>query len=498
MLRPVRPSLNFWYYLGQLVLPVCLTSFMQMDFVQKISGLVVVLLLLTTVISISMSFFALTMLYIRLLRNPETESFFYGYERAGKTTGYVLVFFGNVGLYYYSEKSVACMLTFLFLAVYCLSTLFCIQPYTDFGVLEFLLSASMNQALSLFGIRSYWSWIVIIECIGIGGMRYCLEPMHPRGEGTGDQLPPEPVHPRGEGIADQLLIPLEPVHPYGEGTGDQLPLEPVHPRGEGTGDQLPPEPVHPRGEGIADQLLIPLEPVHPCGEGTGDQLPLEPVHPRNEGTGDQLLIPLEPVHPRGEGTGDQLLIPLEPMHPRGEGTGDQLPLEPVHPRGGGTGDQLPLEPVHPRGEGTGDQLPTSVQPPASNFVLSKLYFWLRSFFHGYERAGKTTGYVLVFFGNIGLGYYSEKSVSCITTSLFLVVYCLSTLFCIQPYKDFGVLSLWCLLAVKELGMKSDADVEVMIGARVGTRRGSERGRVMRLWCGSDGAEESPEMMSEMT
>ncbi|KAF7152462.1 hypothetical protein RHSIM_Rhsim01G0213600 [Rhododendron simsii] len=188
MLRPVRPSLNFWYYLGIISSPAWVFSFLAMDFVKKRTSLVAVLLILTIVISGIMSNFVLSKLYFWLRRNPENERFFYGYERAGKTTGYVLVFFGNIGLFCYSEKSVACMLTSLFLAVYCLSTLLCIQPYTDFGVLEFLLSSSMNQALSLLGICSYWSWLVIIACIGIGAMRYCLEPVHPRGEGTRDEV----------------------------------------------------------------------------------------------------------------------------------------------------------------------------------------------------------------------------------------------------------------------------------------------------------------------
>ncbi|KAG5566677.1 hypothetical protein RHGRI_002285 [Rhododendron griersonianum] len=208
MLRPVRPSLNFWYYLGIISSPSWVFSFLAMDFVKKSTGLVAVLLIFTLVISGLISNFALSKHYFGLRRNPETGRFFYGYERAGKTTGYVPVFFGNIGLYYYSEKSVACMLTFLFLAVYCLSTLFCIQPYTDFGVLEFLLSASMNQALSLLGIRSYWSWLVIIACIGIGGMRYCLEPVHPRGEGTRVgvvQLPTSVQPPATYGTVDPSL-----------------------------------------------------------------------------------------------------------------------------------------------------------------------------------------------------------------------------------------------------------------------------------------------------
>ncbi|KAE9444754.1 hypothetical protein C3L33_23348, partial [Rhododendron williamsianum] len=229
MLRPVRPSLNFWYYLGIISSPLWVFSFLAMDFVKKSTGLVAVLLIFTLVISGFISNFALSKHYFGLRRNPETGRFFYGYERAGKSTGCVLVFFGNVGLYYYSEKSVACMLTFLFLGFYCLSTILCIQPYTDFGVLEFLLSASMNQALSLFGIRSYLSWLIIIACIGIDGMRYCLEPVHPRSEGTRDEV--------------QLPTSVQPPATYGrvenrwEAYEDPSLEVRVHPRGEGTRDE---------------------------------------------------------------------------------------------------------------------------------------------------------------------------------------------------------------------------------------------------------------------
>ncbi|KAG5540399.1 hypothetical protein RHGRI_020577 [Rhododendron griersonianum] len=98
------------------------------------------------------------------------------------------MYFGNVGLYYLSEKSVASILTFLFLAFYCICTLFCIQPYTDFGTIEFLLSASLNQTLSLLGLRSSYSWLVIIACIVIAGIRYHLEPVYPPGlEATSDE-----------------------------------------------------------------------------------------------------------------------------------------------------------------------------------------------------------------------------------------------------------------------------------------------------------------------
>ncbi|KAF7152226.1 hypothetical protein RHSIM_Rhsim01G0214000 [Rhododendron simsii] len=218
MLQPVRPSLNFWYYLGIISSPAWVFSFLAMDFVKKRTGLVAVLLIFTLVITGFISNFALSKHYFGLRKFRRNACFFCGYERAGKTTGYVLVFFGNIGLYYYSEKSVACILTFLFLALYCFSTLLCIQPYTDFGVLEFLLSASMNQALSLLGIRSYWSWLVIIGCIGIGGMRYCLEPVHPPGEGTRDQLPTFVQPPA---TYETVVLAFTPFFP-GEGSRDEV------------------------------------------------------------------------------------------------------------------------------------------------------------------------------------------------------------------------------------------------------------------------------------
>lgn len=132
----------------------------------------------------------LSKLYFSLRGNPETDRFFRGYESAGKTIGYAVLIFGNVGLYYFSEKAVACLLTFLSFALYCLCTLFCIQPYTDFGALEFLLGASLNQTLSFFGLRSSYTWLVIIVCIVIAGIRYRLEPVHSPGEATSheDQL----------------------------------------------------------------------------------------------------------------------------------------------------------------------------------------------------------------------------------------------------------------------------------------------------------------------
>lgn len=58
------------------------------------------------------------------------------------------------------------------------------QPYTDFGALDFLLSATLNQTLSVFKLRSLYTWLVIIVCIVIAGIRYRLEPVHSPGEAT--------------------------------------------------------------------------------------------------------------------------------------------------------------------------------------------------------------------------------------------------------------------------------------------------------------------------
>ncbi|KAG5566622.1 hypothetical protein RHGRI_002248 [Rhododendron griersonianum] len=177
-------SHKFWYIFGMISSPSWFFSLLAMDFFKKTSGFVFTFLILALVLLWSAGNFVVSMLYFSLRRNPNTDRFFRDYQRAGKTFGYALLYFGNVGLYYFSEKSVASILTFLFLALYCLCTLFCLQPYTDFGTIEFLLSASLNQTLSHFGLRSSYSWLVIIACIVIAGIRYHLEPAHPPGSGA--------------------------------------------------------------------------------------------------------------------------------------------------------------------------------------------------------------------------------------------------------------------------------------------------------------------------
>ncbi|KAH7850662.1 hypothetical protein Vadar_001141 [Vaccinium darrowii] len=188
MLLHVWPGLNFWFCLAIIWSPSWVVSFLAMKFIKKTTGLVTISLISMLAFSWSASIVVLWKFYFLLRRNRDTNRFFSGYESAGKTIGFALLFFGNVGLYYFSEKSVACMLTFLFLAFYCLCFLLCIQPYTDFGALEFFLSGSLNQTLHVFGLRSPYSWLVIIACIVIAGIRYRLEPAHPPGQATCDEV----------------------------------------------------------------------------------------------------------------------------------------------------------------------------------------------------------------------------------------------------------------------------------------------------------------------
>ncbi|KAF7152682.1 hypothetical protein RHSIM_Rhsim01G0209800 [Rhododendron simsii] len=142
MLLRVWPGLNFWYILGVISSPSWFFSLLAMDFFKKTSGFVFTFLISALVLLWSAGNFVVSKLYFSLRRNPKTVRFFRDYQRAGKIFGYALLYFGNVGLYYFSEKSVASILTFLFLALYCLCTLFCIQPHTDFGTIEFLLIAT--------------------------------------------------------------------------------------------------------------------------------------------------------------------------------------------------------------------------------------------------------------------------------------------------------------------------------------------------------------------
>ncbi|GFY80310.1 hypothetical protein Acr_01g0001190 [Actinidia rufa] len=169
MLHPVWPSVYFWYFLGLCSSLLWLFPSMEMEFIKKSTPRVGIV-----VISWFVGNTVLSIIFLSLIKNPRTDHFFCGYECVGRTVGYALVLFGNIGLYYYSEKSIACMLTFLFLGFYCLCTLFYIQPFTDFGVLDFFLSASLTQALSLFGVHFY-SWLVFIAVIVIAGLRYKLE-----------------------------------------------------------------------------------------------------------------------------------------------------------------------------------------------------------------------------------------------------------------------------------------------------------------------------------
>ncbi|PSS36534.1 Splicing factor, arginine/serine-rich 7 [Actinidia chinensis var. chinensis] len=175
MLHPVWPSVYFWYFLGLCSSLLWLFPSMEMEFIKKSTPLVGGVVYLIILISWFGGNLVLSIIFVSLIKNPRTDNFFRGYECVGKTGGRVLVLLGNIGLYYYSEKSIACMLTFLFLGFYCLCTFFYIQPYTDFGVLDFFLTASLTQALRLFGLHIY-SWLVFIAVMVLAGLRYYLEP----------------------------------------------------------------------------------------------------------------------------------------------------------------------------------------------------------------------------------------------------------------------------------------------------------------------------------
>ncbi|KAI8547076.1 hypothetical protein RHMOL_Rhmol07G0166900 [Rhododendron molle] len=260
MLIPVWPGLNFWYILGIISSPSWFFSLLAMDFFKKTSGFVFIFLILTLVLLWFAGNFVLLMLYFSLRRNPNTDSLFLGYQRAGKTFGYALLYFGNVGLYYLSEKSVASILTFLFLAFYSVCTLFCIQPCTDFGTIEFLLSASLNQTLSLFGLRSSYSWFVIIACIVIAGIRYHLEPVHPPGprleattdEGQLDSRELLPITSKKEDppLPRILLLPDGPDSPEAEVLLSDSPDSPEF------AFWLPDGPDSEEGPGIEDFQII--------------------------------------------------------------------------------------------------------------------------------------------------------------------------------------------------------------------------------------------------
>ncbi|KAG5566609.1 hypothetical protein RHGRI_002239 [Rhododendron griersonianum] len=213
MLIPVWPGLNFWYILGVISSPSWFFSLLSMDFFKKTNGFVFTFLILTLVLLWSAGNFVVSKLYFSLRRNPNTGRFFRGYQRAGKTFGYALLYFGNLGLYYFSEKSVASILTFLFLALYCLCTFFCIQPYTDFGTIEFLLSA--RQLLPITSKKE--------ELVMRSEELLHLGPVHPLGsEATSheDQLDSGqllPITSKKEELvmrSEELLHP-GPVHPLG-------------------------------------------------------------------------------------------------------------------------------------------------------------------------------------------------------------------------------------------------------------------------------------------
>lgn len=223
---PVKPGLGFWFYLGIISSLASVTSFLKTDFIEKTTGLFSFFPILIVLIICFTSNLKLSQFYWSSPRNQETIRFFRGYERAGKTIGFTILLFGNVGLFYFSEKSVAFMLTCLFLSFYCLCILFCIQPYTDFGALDFFVSASLNQTLSLFKLRSSYFWLGISAFIVIEGIRFFLEPKHFPEEATSNQTPLQ------TGLLHSMTDPPPPGaqsdnHPSSSGSSHQMSANPL-------------------------------------------------------------------------------------------------------------------------------------------------------------------------------------------------------------------------------------------------------------------------------
>lgn len=181
MLRPVWPSLFFWWILGFIFSYLSVWQLYSMEiFKKRHDFLVTVGWNLTIFFSWYIETIVLSLLWASQLNPNSVHLLLQGRERLEKTVGATLLLCGNILVYYYSQKSVAGILVFLFLACHCLCTLCYLQPYTDFGVLDFLLSASLNQSLTLFGLRRINTWLVLVACVAVAGLRYWLEPLEPK------------------------------------------------------------------------------------------------------------------------------------------------------------------------------------------------------------------------------------------------------------------------------------------------------------------------------
>ncbi|KAL7202117.1 hypothetical protein ACSBR1_033734 [Camellia fascicularis] len=173
MRRPVWPSTLFWLFIGFCASYLWGITAYQMDIFKKGYFLVDVVFNLFLVFSLCAS--NVIVLFVAFAEDIPTN-LFPGYERLGKIVGGAVMLFGNILVHYVTENSVACMLFFLFLAFHWHCVLCIIQPYTDFGILGFLLGASLNKSWSLFRFKGY-TWLVLFACIFIVTLRFSIEPL---------------------------------------------------------------------------------------------------------------------------------------------------------------------------------------------------------------------------------------------------------------------------------------------------------------------------------
>ncbi|KAL7198303.1 hypothetical protein ACSBR2_020744 [Camellia fascicularis] len=152
MLHQVWPSLVFWNYLGFISSIGWLFFFLHTDVFSKTTVLVTLMGITTF-----LSWFILCVLnyktFVFLQANPQVDRFFAGYERIGRILGSALLFFGNIGLYYYSEKSIACIAcwpsSFLPFIVSVLSSASNLTLISDFWIAGRLESVQVEQIIQL-------------------------------------------------------------------------------------------------------------------------------------------------------------------------------------------------------------------------------------------------------------------------------------------------------------------------------------------------------------
>ncbi|KAL7173803.1 hypothetical protein ACSBR2_033127 [Camellia fascicularis] len=153
MLRPVWPSTTFWFIVAYSTSYLWWMTVYLMHFFAKLEYHNLVILNFFLIFLLVAS--NVMVVYLAFKTQKRSNNPFHGYERLGKIVGGTVMLFGNILIHYVTENTIACMLFFLFLAFYWHCVLCVIQPYTDFGILGFLLGASLNKAWSLFGFNGH-------------------------------------------------------------------------------------------------------------------------------------------------------------------------------------------------------------------------------------------------------------------------------------------------------------------------------------------------------